>query len=75
MRELCLKHPICAILRNVPLEETEDYARAVFEGGVKMFEVALNSDDALSQIILLKKYSERKRQWGREQLLLRIGAG
>ena len=55
MRELCLKHPICAILRNVPLEETEDYARAVFEGGVKMFEVALNSDDALSQIILLKK--------------------
>ena len=33
MRELCLKHPICAILRNVPLEETEDYARAVFEGG------------------------------------------
>lgn len=75
MRELCLKHPICAILRNVPLEETEDYARAVFEGGVKMFEVALNSDDALSQIILLKKYSERKRQWGREQLLLRNGAG
>ena len=55
MRELCLKHPICAILRNVPLEETEDYARVVFEGGVKMFEVALNSDDALSQIILLKK--------------------
>lgn len=35
MRELCLKHPICAILRNVPLEETEDYARAVLRAGLK----------------------------------------
>lgn len=55
MRELCLKNPVCAILRNVPLDITEDYAAAVFEGGIKMFEVALNSGDAFRQIVLLKK--------------------
>lgn len=55
MQELFLKHPICAILRNVPLELTVPYAKAVLHGGIKLFEVALNSSDGFAQIEILRK--------------------
>ena len=40
---LVSKHPLLAILRNVPLEKTIDYAEAAVRGGAPFFEVALNS--------------------------------
>jgi 2-dehydro-3-deoxyphosphogluconate aldolase/(4S)-4-hydroxy-2-oxoglutarate aldolase len=53
-------HPVLAILRNVPLESTLDYAQAVVDGGISFFEVALNSPDGLAQITLLRKqYGDR----------------
>ncbi len=54
MREMVESNPVLAILRNVPLEKTLDYAGAVIRGGVRFFEVALNSPNALKQISLLR---------------------
>ena len=48
--DLVSKHPLLAILRNVPLEKTIDYAEAAVQGGAPFFEVALNSPHALEQI-------------------------
>ena len=60
MGEIVSRNPILAILRSVPLERTLDYAGAVVEGGVRFFEVALNSRDGLEQISLLRRrYGER----------------
>ena len=55
MYEVFAKNPLLAILRNVPREITLDYAGAILKGGVKVFEVALNSPDALEQITMLRK--------------------
>ena len=55
MYEVFAQNPLLAILRNVPKEITLDYAGAILRGGVKVFEVALNSPDALEQITLLHK--------------------
>lgn len=60
MQKLFLKHPICAILRNVPLEATIPYAKAVIQGGVKLFEVALNSPDGFTQIEMLRQTFENE---------------
>ena len=60
MKQLVLENPILAILRNVPTEKVLNYAGAIMEGGIRFFEVALKSRDALEQIALLKKhYGER----------------
>ena len=55
MYEVFAQNPLLAILRNVPKEITLNYAGAILRGGVKVFEVALNSPDALEQITLLHK--------------------
>ena len=55
MYEVFAQNPLLAILRNVPKEITLDYAGAIRKGGVKVFEVALNSPDALKQITMLRK--------------------
>lgn len=54
MKEILKDNKICAILRNVPLEKTVDYAKAVYNGGVRMFEIAMNSNDAVEQIKMLR---------------------
>ena len=55
MYEVFAQNPLLAILRNVPKEITLDYAGAILKGGVKVFEVALNSPDALEQISMMRK--------------------
>ena len=55
MYEVFAQNPLLAILRNVPKEITLDYAGAILKGGVKVFEVALNSPDALAQLTMLRK--------------------
>lgn len=60
LRKIINENPILAIMRNVPLEITLDYAGAIMEGGINFFEVALNSPNALEQISMLKKaYGDR----------------
>lgn len=53
---LVSQHPLLAILRNVPLEKTVDYAEAAVQGGVSFFEVALNSPHAPEQITTLRTH-------------------
>ena len=55
MKQTVLNNPILAILRNIPDDKLLKYAETIINGGVKFFEVALNSKNALSQIELLKK--------------------
>lgn len=55
LRKVIAENPILAIMRNVPLEITLDYAKAIIDGGINFFEVALNSPNALEQICMLKK--------------------
>ena len=54
MRAMVEQNPILAIFRNVPNEHAVAYARAVMNGGVRFFEVALNSPGAFDQIRLLR---------------------
>lgn len=54
MRAIVEQNPILAIFRNVPSEHVIAYARAVMDGGVRFFEVALNSVGAFEQIRLLR---------------------
>ncbi len=56
MKQIVLENPLLAILRNVPDEKLMDYASAIVSGGVKFFEVALNSQNALCQISKLKEH-------------------
>ena len=55
MYEIVMKNPVLAILRNVPLEQTLDYAEAIVAGGIRFFEVALNSKGGVKQISVLRK--------------------
>ena len=66
MRELCAEHTVCAILRNVPDEKALSYAKACVDGGVKMFEIAMNTPHATQQIQQISAY------FGKEVL---VGAG
>lgn len=66
MRTLVSENPVLAILRGVPTQQAVAYAGAVLAGGVRFFEVALNSPGALEQITALR------RSFGDEIL---VGAG
>lgn len=55
MKNILEHNKICAIMRNVPLEKTLDYAEAVYNGGIRMFEVAMNSHDAVRQIEMMRR--------------------
>lgn len=66
MKELFKENKVCAIMRNVPLNLTLKYATAAYEGGIRMFEVAVNSDHAYDQIRTLSH------EFGKD---IMIGAG
>jgi 2-dehydro-3-deoxyphosphogluconate aldolase/(4S)-4-hydroxy-2-oxoglutarate aldolase len=54
------ENKIVAILRKVPLNKTANYIETIYRGGIRLVEVALNSDDALLQIELIRsKYEGR----------------
>lgn len=55
LKQIIKQNPVMAIMRNVPWEDTLPYGEAVLKGGVRVFEVALNSASGLEQIRLLKK--------------------
>lgn len=55
MKELLEGNRICAIMRNVPTCKAVSYARACYEGGVRMFEVAMNTPEGAKQIAMLRR--------------------
>ena len=66
MKECVGDNPLLAILRGVPDDILLNYAGAIFEGGVRFFEVAMNTKNATEQIARLRKHFGKK---------LIIGAG
>ena len=66
IRQSVIENPILAILRGVDDEILFDYAEAIMSGGVRFFEIALNSPGALSQIRALRQ------RFGNE---IKLGAG
>lgn len=60
MRETVQENPLLAIMRNVPLERTEDYVGAVIRGGVRFFEMAMITPHALEQIRLIRNSFGKK---------------
>ena len=56
IRQTVIDNPILAILRGVDDEILFDYAEAIMSGGVRFFEIALNSPGALSQIRALRQH-------------------
>lgn len=55
MEQIFKKHKVCAILRGLPEHECLFYARAAYQGGIRLFEVAMNSENPTRQIERLKK--------------------
>lgn len=55
IRKIFTENRILAILRNIPADRVLDYVQAVADGGVKLFEVALNSPDALREISAIRE--------------------
>ncbi len=56
IKQIVLDNPILTVMRDIPTDKILSYTKAVMDGGVRFFEVALNSKEALEQIVLLKKY-------------------
>lgn len=55
MKKILNDNPICAIMRNIPMQKAEEYAKAAYRGGVRMFEVAMNTPNGAEQISMLRK--------------------
>ncbi len=56
LHDVVINNPLLAIMRNVPVEKTIPYAEAIINGGVRFFEVAMNSPSASQQIRLLRDH-------------------
>lgn len=64
LKERLKESPVVAILRNVPREDTLPMGMALLKGGIRIFEVALNSRDGLEQIRLLKEAMGKRAEIG-----------
>ncbi len=53
MKQIFAQHKVCAILRNISPEHLTEYAEALYNGGIRVFEVAFNTQNAGDQIRLL----------------------
>lgn len=60
MENMMNKHKICSIVRHLPLEKTLDYATTLYDCGIRMIEVATNSEEAYEQIKLLRYHFNDK---------------
>lgn len=55
MKEILQDNQICAIMRNVPTPKALPYAKAAYRGGIRMFEVAMNTAEGARQIEMLRQ--------------------
>ncbi len=56
MYHIIKENPLISIIRKLPPEQTIDYAEAVYNGGIKAFEIACNSPGAMKQISMLRSH-------------------
>lgn len=55
MNEIVKDNPVIAILRNIPDEDYLTYARALYDGGIRAFEISYTTTNAGDQIRNIKK--------------------
>lgn len=55
MKKILANNRICAIMRNVPTEIALRYARAAYDGGIRLFEVAMNTPEGARQISIIRE--------------------
>lgn len=55
IEEMIKRYKVCAILRNLPMDIFPEYVKSIYRGGIRMFEVAMNSDNAEKQVTYLRK--------------------
>lgn len=55
METIITKHPVIAILRNVPDQDICNYIESLYEGGLRAFEISFSHPGAARQIQLVKK--------------------
>lgn len=56
--------PLVAILRGIKPEETESVCDALYEGGIRLLEITLNTPGALQSIDLAVKYTDGRQLVG-----------
>lgn len=56
IEDIIKSSPIISIFRNLPPEDTIPCAEAIYNGGVRAFEIAANSPETLTQIALLREH-------------------
>ncbi|HJD46250.1 MAG TPA: bifunctional 4-hydroxy-2-oxoglutarate aldolase/2-dehydro-3-deoxy-phosphogluconate aldolase [Candidatus Mediterraneibacter norfolkensis] len=56
MHNIIKKYPVIAILRSTPQEDLEAYTSALYEGGLRVFEVSFSSKTAASQLEWMKEH-------------------
>lgn len=56
MEQLFKKQKVCAILRGLTDDICLPYAQAAYNGGIRIFEVAMNSEHPVRQIEILKNH-------------------
>lgn len=56
MHNIIKKHPVIAILRSTPQEDLEAYTSALYDGGLRAFEVSFSSETAASQLKWMKEH-------------------
>ncbi len=55
MEELFQKHKVCAIFRGISDDIYISYAKALYEGGIRLFEVSMTDSSAERQILGLRR--------------------
>lgn len=55
MEALFREHKICAIFRGIPKNIFLPYAKALYDGGIRLFEVSMTDPDAEKEITWLKE--------------------
>lgn len=58
MKHILNQCPVIAILRNLPEDLLIPYAESILQGGISVFEVAMNTPDGAGQISALKNISK-----------------
>lgn len=56
MHNIIQQHRVIAILRNTPSEDLKDYVQALYDGGLRAFEVSFSAKEAADQLSWVKEH-------------------
>lgn len=56
MHSIIKKYPVVAILRDTPDDDLSPYARSLYDGGIRAFEVSFSAKNAAKQLAWMKEH-------------------